>query len=82
VIFVGAGESKAPILRDIFKRVHMEANQHDGQVKKYVATMKDVLHQKYPCGMIRPKDRKLVYITDETGAQDLFTDQQCFCSLL
>jgi 6-phosphogluconolactonase len=82
VIFVGAGESKAPILRDIFLNVKHEATEHYGKVKKYVATMKDVRHQRYPCGMIRPKDRRLVYITDASGAEELLRDQHCFCSLL
>ena len=86
VVFVGAGESKAPVLSDIFLRVHQEDEitntEHHGKVTKYVVTMKDVSHQKYPCGMIRPKDRRLVYITDTSGARDLFTDQHCFCLLL
>ena len=87
VIFVGAGESKEQILSDIFLTVHQEEammcdTEHHGKVKKYVVTMKDVSHQKYPCGMIRPKDRRLVYITDESGARDLVTDQHCFSSLL
>mmetsp|Transcript_10738 Transcript_10738/g.20073 ORF Transcript_10738/g.20073 Transcript_10738/m.20073 type:complete len:165 (-) Transcript_10738:4951-5445(-) len=78
VIFVGTGESKAPVLSDIFLHVHQEeetaATDHRGKVRKYAVTMKDVSHQKYPCGMIRPKDKRLVYLTDTCGARDLFTD--------
>ena len=80
VIFVGAGESKAPILRDIFERVHL-VSEEVTKTKSCVVEVKDLKHQKYPCGMIRPIDGGLVYVTDTGGAQTLTITQQC-CSLL
>jgi len=80
VIFVGAGESKAPILKDIFDRVHLTSEGH-GHSKECVVEMKAVEEQQYPCGMIRPRGGGLVYVTDSSGAQDLELIANC-CSLL
>lgn len=86
VVFVGAGESKAPILRGIFSGMLREENElrnTSDKVKRYNVELKHVRDQTYPCGMIRPKDGKLVYITDASGASELSVgNQQCFCSLL
>jgi 6-phosphogluconolactonase len=79
VIFVGAGESKAPILKDIFEQIHVTSD--DGNSKQCVVEMKEVSEQQYPCGMIRPRDGGLVYITDSAGGKDLMFAQSC-CSLL
>eukprot|EP01083_Nonionella_stella_P094068 263839_1 len=71
VIFVGAGGSKAPILRNIFDRVQLiseDSSDHSSDAKKCVAIMKK--SQKYPCGMIRPQSGSLVYLTDADGAAD------------
>lgn len=85
VIFVGAGESKAPILNDIFERVHLTNNDNDndngGECKQCVVEMKDISEQRYPCGMIRPRGGGLMYITDSAGGNDLVFTQNC-CSLL
>jgi 6-phosphogluconolactonase len=81
IIFVGLGESKAPILRDIFERVHLISGE-DKASKICVVELKDATGQVHPCGMIQPiGGGGLVFVTDTDGAQALTTSQQC-CSLL
>ena len=80
VIFIGAGKSKAPILRDIFERVHLVSGEQT-KSKVCVVELKEIKNQIYPCGMIQPSGGGLVYVTDTDGAQELTTSQQC-CSLL
>ena len=79
IIFVGAGGSKAPILKDIFEQIHITSEEGDS--KQCVAQMKDAVEQQYPCGMLTPRGGALVYITDAEGGKDLTFAQSC-CSLL
>lgn len=79
IIFVGAGDSKAPILKDIFDQIHLSSE--DEKSKQCAVEMKPLSEQQYPCGMLRPRGGGLVYITDSAGGQDLTFAQNC-CSLL
>lgn len=79
VIFVGAGESKAPILEDIFES-NIRITKVFGGDKECVVQMKPLSKQQYPCGSIRPRKGGLYYITDASGAESLQYANQC-CSL-
>lgn len=70
IIFVGAGESKSPILNDIFSSVTLLNETDSSSICE--AYLKDRIDQTFPCGMIYPEKKgRLTYITDEHGAKDL-----------
>jgi 6-phosphogluconolactonase len=70
IIFVGAGDGKAPILDGIFSSIQ-EVKKDEGSRQCIVRMNKD--NETYPCGMIFPRKEgaRLMYITDEDGAKDL-----------
>lgn len=70
IIFVGAGDSKAPILDGIFSSI--QEVKREKFSRQCIASM-NTENQQYPCGMIYPRNEgaSLIYITDEAGAKDL-----------
>lgn len=81
VIFVGAGPSKSPILCGIFETVTFEKNSTlNADQRDCKVILKDV-KDCYPCGMVRPKEGNLYYITDSDGAE-LLDMKPFICSSL
>lgn len=70
IIFVGAGDSKAPILDGLFSRIQ-EVNKDESS--RQCIAWRNTENQQYPCGMISPRKEgsNLIYVTDEAGAKDL-----------
>ncbi len=87
VIFVGAGESKSAILKDIFERVNLEnvriCSAGGGGNGNEVTEYNVVMNQStiYPCGMIRPVSESLHYVTD-TDATKTVTVGKVGCAML
>lgn len=68
IIFIGAGRSKATILKDVFTKVYSsDKDEEDKTILK--AVLNDT--QIYPCGMIQPKKGSLVWIIDEEASREL-----------
>ena len=69
VFFCGTGEAKSPILRDILQGTHpthTTVGEGDDRHHQLLAHV----YPKYPCGMVRPKER-LVYLVDDAAMKDV-----------
>lgn len=65
IIFIGAGDSKAEVLKDIFSKI--QSVSKDGEDKRILkATFNDT--QVLPCGMIQPERGNLVWLIDEKAS--------------
>ena len=73
VIFVGAGESKSPILNSIFSSVSEKHVRDRSDVKDCLATLQDPAP--YPCGMVRPakisNGHNLTFIVDTSAFSNI-----------
>jgi 6-phosphogluconolactonase len=72
VIFCGTGDSKSSILHEILQGTYHDAesdNDIDNDTGRQL--LKANIYPKYPCGMVRPKD-KLVYIVDPAAMTQVF----------
>lgn len=73
VIFVGAGDSKSPILNSIFSSVTEHQVRDGSDVKDCLATLQDPAP--YPCGMVRPEknsdDHNLTFIVDTSAFSNI-----------
>ena len=93
VIFVGAGASKALILSSVFQNVHLipanggcvEEEEGDGngnnQCVGFLKPTKEI-REDLPCGLVRPTNESLVYITNSAGAANLELDAAPYQSSL
>ena len=82
VIFVGAGESKSPILKSIFHSVIYSHDDDDDDIKTYNVTMQNDDDVIYPCGMIRPISNSLHYVTDVSATETLTLHKRFTCAML
>jgi len=91
VIFVGAGESKCEILKDVFDRVSLVnmrntctigsgSSTNSSEVLEYDVAMNP--STVYPCGMIRPVSDSLHYVTDTDATKSLTVNKRIGCAML
>lgn len=67
IIFIGAGQSKADILTDVFGEIAVDNTENDDSM--FIGSLKE--SQIHPCGMIQPQSESLVWLVDDEAAKKL-----------